>query len=495
MQPGVRTRPRAAAGPMPRLTRAAWWIGGILLLGIFLLLSGISDRFVYGSDMTQRPIIPLVGLAMAAGAVYLALWFAVWRRATPAIARGLGAWIVLVGLGMRLALFPSLPMLEDDYHRYLWDGAVLAEGHNPYRHIPAAVQNAESSVPAAIIGLGAASGLVLERVNHPQLGTVYPPVAEAVFALAYRIRPWSLVALKAIYLAFDGVAVMLIALLLRRKHRPRAWIAIYWWNPLFILQTYNGVHMDILLVPFLLGALWLHATDRPARALAALAVAAAVKLWPVMLAPLFLWPLRRRPRVALRAAAVFGLACLSLLAPLAVALAFGRDSGFVAYGQRWEMNDALYMIVPWATGKVAGIFGEVPTFATRHLIGRAVVIGVVATVLAWVLRRQAPGERWLAGSALAVTAAIFLVSPTQFPWYFGWMLPMLALHPRVALMLLTMMLPLYYLKFYFDARGQVTFFHYRVVWFEHVPIWIAILLEGWRDQRGRPAWPRPGGDD
>ncbi len=41
-------------------------------------------------------------------------------------------WIVVAGVLIRLVQFAGEPLLEDDYHRYLWDGAVTAEDGNPY---------------------------------------------------------------------------------------------------------------------------------------------------------------------------------------------------------------------------------------------------------------------------------------------------------------------------------------------------------------------------
>ena len=40
------------------------------------------------------------------------------------------------GLAARAILFASEPVLEDDYQRYLWDGAVTAQGLNPMRSRP-----------------------------------------------------------------------------------------------------------------------------------------------------------------------------------------------------------------------------------------------------------------------------------------------------------------------------------------------------------------------
>ncbi|MCP5063626.1 MAG: hypothetical protein GY936_14360 [Ignavibacteriae bacterium] len=43
------------------------------------------------------------------------------------------AYIFGIGLVARILLVPTVPILEDDFNRYLWDGAVTANGFNPYK--------------------------------------------------------------------------------------------------------------------------------------------------------------------------------------------------------------------------------------------------------------------------------------------------------------------------------------------------------------------------
>ena len=47
-------------------------------------------------------------------------------------------------------------------------------------------------LPAGLDELLHEAGVILERINYPGLTTVYPPVAQAAFALAYWLKPWSL---------------------------------------------------------------------------------------------------------------------------------------------------------------------------------------------------------------------------------------------------------------------------------------------------------------
>jgi hypothetical protein len=85
-------------------------------------------------------------------------------------------------------------------------------------------------------------------------------------------------------------------------------------------------------------------------------------------------------------------------------------------------------------------------------------------------------------SSLLILAAVLLLSPTQFPWYYVWLVPFLTIRPRLSLLLLTALLPLYYLRFYFVARGNVAIFDLGIVWLEYLPVgWLLI-----REWRARP---------
>ncbi len=486
---------RNADNEDPRTNGWVWILCGVTLLGCCAAATWMSQRFVYGSDMLGRPILPFVGLMIFAALVY---FVAVYLATGTTPTRRLTYWVFAVGAGMRLLMVPSLPILEDDYHRYLWDGAVTAHGYNPYAVIPEKAQSRSENVPAALLELGEEGGLILQRVNHPQLGTIYPPVAQAAFALAHAIAPWRLSGLRVLYYGLDCIAFALLILLLKALGRSPLFALIYWWNPLAVKEIYNGVHMDILLVPLLLGAVLLALRGRVVSSMVPLALAVATKLWPVLLVPPILATCIRSPRRAVGAMALFTLLTVFLLSPLIAIVALGKDSGFVAYGTRWEMNDALFMIFPWSIKRIAGLLGWELEGGTAHRGGKLIIMAILATVVLWASWRTFRAEgysgrslgawpeekktRWCNG-LLWIVATLFLLSPTQFPWYYLWVLPLLALTPNRALLGLTAMLPLYYLRFYYNAHGEVDFFHYRIVWIEYAPIWGLLLFDAWKSWR------------
>ncbi len=463
------------------------WVGaGVALLAAQLVLLALSRRFAYEASLVHLPIPWLVALGVTAGVVFLAL---PWAARRVRSSRLLLVWIVAVGVLMRVAMLSSTPVLEDDFNRYLWDGAVASHGINPYAHAPISAIEPDDGAPPALVALAAESGRIAERINYPTLRSIYPPVAQAAFALAYRLEPWSLEAWRAVLMAFDLATLGLLLALLRRLGRSPLWVALYWWNPLVVKELFNSAHMDALVIPFVLGALWLAMRGRNVWASGALALAAGVKLWPVLLLPIVLRPLLGHDAKLAAALAAFAVPLGLMAVPVLVA-GLDATSGFVAFGGSWEANDALFMALAWLAGALldlVGVGSDAADGLSRMLVGLAVV------GLALALNRtvaEEPAE--LCRRSLIIVAALFLLGPTPFPWYYTWLVPLLVLAPVTSLLTLTALLPLYYLRFHWDARDQAAVFDYGVVWLEYLPV-LALLAREWLvARRGGAATPTTG---
>lgn len=463
----------SAATGSPGQLPARWLYTGITLVILSLTLTFFSHAFEYTTPVAGRPIILLTVLLAASGAAYLAV---AWHRQSL---RSSGAklfwWIVGVGLAMRLAMFFSLPMMEDDWYRYIWDGAVTAHGLNPFERAPAAVRlavNPSSAQDSVFAALATDSGQVLERINHPHLKTIYPPVAQAAFAAAHLLAPWSINGLRAVLLLCDIASLLLLVALLGRLGLPPAMSALWWWNPLLIKEIYNSAHMDIFLVPLLLGAILAVSSRRLLLASLLLALAVGVKVWPVILLPLLLRAHGAGWRRVVPSLLLFGVFCLLLYFPLAGRISAGA-SGFGAYFSSWEMNDGLFMLPLWLW---RGLSGGAPwaELATRVTVGVMLAVWVL-----WLCRTPWDNPGQLARYCLYAVAMMFMLSPTQFPWYFCWLLPLLALVPMRSLLLLTVLLPVYYLRFHFDGYGLVKLFDNWIVWVEYLPV-LAMMAFEWR---------------
>ena len=464
---------------MGNITRPWLLLGGagILLAALLGVLSAISPDLAVERISGSSPIIPLVLLLMAAGSLYLVVVFLL--RKSPLGKEHLFLIIVL-GLVMRLSMFGSTPILEDDQYRYLWDGAVLAHGFNPYRYSPQEIGNGDAAhIPVRLRQLAEESGSITDKINYPWLRTIYPPLTQAAFALAHIITPWSLTGWRTLLLLLDGLTLYLLYLLLIRLNLPLSFLMIYWWNPLLIKEIYNSGHMEMVLLPLLVASLFFTIRERYLFASAALGLAVGAKFWPVLLIPVVWRPLLGDLKRLVPAFFIFTGIAVAMFLPIFLS---GLDyhSGFAAYGKYWEMNDALFMLILWGVQMGMDVFPL--NGANAQEVTRVVISAILALCILWCIRRPEKDPVETGRRFLFVISALFLLSPTQFPWYFLWMLPFLSILPRLSLLLLTPLLSLYYIRYYFQTKGMVHIHDNGIVWLEFVPVWCLLLWE-WIKQR------------
>lgn len=414
-----------------------------------------------------------VALQAGGGVLYLLVLAMIRRR--PSL-KHLTMFIIATGLLMRFAQLPATPILEDDYYRYLWDGAVVAQGNSPYAYAPQQIAERDAAVPNELIELAERSGGVITEINHPWLRTIYPPTAQAFFTAAYWISPFDIRGLRIVWLMLEFAVLLLLVMMHRNNvQRPFA-LAVYWLNPLLIKEVFNAGHMELVLVLAMLATFALARRGRHRASGLMLGLATGAKLWPAMWLPLLLRAGPRSWRSATSVASVFALT----VAVFALPIVFARldpSSGFTAYAQRWQMNDSAYLIIHWVAEQL--------TADHVQLLARATVAAILLTILVYLLRRSTAGPDHLIRNATILTAALFLLSPTQFPWYYLWVLPLLTFQPLWSLLALTVVLPAYYLRFYFEAIGHAAWYDYGVVWIEFVPIWLWLAWEIHRSHRHR----------
>lgn len=469
----------------PRGLTVAWLTLAGVLAGSALALVFTGPQFAWHRELVDIPSMWLA-VAMIATGVVFAVAVPLTQRTLQRVGQGRTAALaimIIAGLAMRLVMIPSVPALEDDFYRYLWDGAVTASGFNPYTRAPA--DAAAAAAPAAIQALAVSGAAVLERVNHPEIKTIYPPVAQATFALAYMIEPWSLRAWRLLCLMGEVASLAMIIVLLRRMGRSPLWAALYWLNPLIVKELANSAHMEAIVMPFVLGALVLAAGRRPAAASAALGLAIGAKLWPVMLLPVVLRPMLAEP--------VKLAATLAMLGAMAVAWALppylgglDHDSGFVAYATYWQTNSALFQWLQTGAREILGganVTREVPGIWVRGLTAVVVLVAAI-----WLARRPAVTAHDVVWQAGLVTLLLFLLSPAQFPWYASWVLifaPLLFIGgaPLAGMMGLTVFLPLYYLSFHLHANDLYESWNVWLVRVEWLPIWALFASDAVRAWR------------
>lgn len=428
-------------------------VNGIASAVVLIGLAALSFAFPYGVELQGAPLLPYIGLALLAGGVWALLPKLIHQ--TQANRRHILV-IFAIGLLARGAMMVSTPVLEDDSYRYLWDGAVTAQGIDPYKYAPAeAATNGLFETPMAetapddlvrLRALAEAHPEPHQRVNFPYVSTIYPPLTQAAFAAAYMINPFGLTGWRLILLISDLAAFGLLLALLKAFGRSPLWAALYWWNPVVILQGFGAAHMDLLVVPFLLTTILLARKGQRNWSLIALSGAAAIKLWPILLAPLLLRPVLFQPVKLVASTTLFVAVTALLLAPQLVH-ALQPEAGLNAYSSDWRTHTFLF-----------AIFEDV-FFAGFDDPGRMARLFVAATisVMTLALAYQYGDRRDMLPALMTVViASLIFLSPTGYPWYLIWLAPLLAFIPSPGLIALMVAAPLYWLRFYF---GDASLFY------------------------------------
>ena len=358
--------------------------------GAFALLGYASLAYYSRGDLGE----PELGAFLALMGWVSLPWifvFACFRGCPDALpVRRLIFWAVM----FRVCGLLGIPLFEDDYFRYLWDGYRFAETGTPYGWAPAA-SFADGSVPEVF-------QRILDQVNYPDIPTIYGPTTEYIFLLAYFLTPGSLVALQVILIAVD----MLLIRLLLGAARP-GFVLLYAWCPLAVKEIAFTAHPDGLGVCLLIGAVVLRRRGFAHLAAVCLALAAGAKVFALLLVPFVL------ARVGVRPWITFCGVLTLLYLPFVVQ--GGTDmAGLKVFAAAWEFNSALFGVV---TGWVSAINAKL-------LIGA----GLFALGIAYWHRycRECPGEiprgDWVYG--------VLLVSmPVINPWYALWVLPFAAIYP------------------------------------------------------------------
>jgi hypothetical protein len=432
------------------------------LFGLGAVSAAIYLGLSFAGDLREHIGLLLAAHAVLAGLMLLA--FVLVRR-HPALLRA----AIVAGLLFRLLSVLGPPRLSDDVYRYVWDGRVQAHGIQPYRHAPDAPALAELRDDA------------WSKINHPQLSTIYPPLAEMAFALLARLGAGPSGFRFAMGLFDFGVVLALVWLLRRVGGAPEN-VLLYAWNPLAVLETAGSGHIEPLGLLFLV--LWAICLARRRWVGATLALAAAidVKLVAALLVPGYLR----------RAGAIAGIALLLAVAlpfvPYAIAGGPLTGTGLAAYAGSWEHNASFYAGIEAATRWLDSVVPLNELVASLHhalgarwfpwdLLARhafprdlaRALAGLILFVFAWTAGRGlglAPQRE-----ALRTIGAALLLSPTVHPWYLLWLLPFAAASRTWSWLVWSALAPLAYWS---GAAGDVP---WAVRAVEYVPLLILLAWE------------------
>ena len=387
----------------------------VLLLGTVVVFAcWISVTFV----SRQPGHMAVAYFLLAAAAMVLSTAFVVWHyykfnKPIPFL------WLLATAILLRLVSIFGVPLFEDDYYRYMWDGYQTVETQNPYTDAPA--EFFDRDVPENFEP-------ILSLINYPEVATVYGPVAQWIFALGYltdaaKIWPLQL---------FAGLADVLILLLLFRLGVGNA-LLFYAWSPLLLKEFALTAHPDVYAILGVMASIVFLKRQHVLLAGVALGLGFGAKVFAVLVLPYLLssyWVVTHWLKLILA----------FLVTLFGITLWFGTlqiwvPEGLLAMADSWLFNAGLYLVLlnyfDAQTIKVLllSIFVLYVTytcirrlqrrFSDRHLY----TVTEPSTSAGWSATVYGFRGDWL--------FVVFLLAlPVINPWYVTWILPFATLYPR-----------------------------------------------------------------
>jgi alpha-1,6-mannosyltransferase len=339
-----------------------------------------------------------------------------WLLAVVVVRRGRlpprTIWIVLVAaLAMRALTLAGPPVLSSDIYRYVWDGRVQLAGINPYRYFPVAQELAFLRDDA-----------VYAHINRADTAlTVYPPAAQAIFALAAVVTP-GVFGMKLMMAVFDALAIGALLWLLRLAGRDPAELLIYAWLPLPVWEFAGNAHVDAAASGLLALALLVSVRGRVVWTGIVLAAAALTKFLPAVVLPAFWRPPDWRLPVA------FAVTLGVLYLPYATIgwQVLGYLPGY-ASEEGFETGHGIFLL------QLLGRIALLPDWASKVYILLALgTLGFLAARFAFTAPLPvAPSVRvpLQARQAVILGAVVLVAVSPHYPWYFGWLAPLACLAP------------------------------------------------------------------
>lgn len=363
-------------------------IGGAISTVCYIYMAVNSQSY---GDLGLHPFLLC---SLLCGLISILVW---WHHSSKGEQVNIWTLLGFAVLFRAIGIF-TFPILEDDFYRYLWDARMTMESGSPYGKPPSSYFDTE---------LDDKFELVLGAINYPDISTVYGPMGQWCFALAYLISPGEVWPLQ---LIFGGADIVLIFLLLKLA-KPTT-VLLYAWSPLIIKEFAITAHPDVLGALFLLAALMSTQRRHYVWGGIFLAFSAGVKVFALLLLPFLI-------------AKHWRAWCSFLVVATLIALPFGLreawiPAGLAAMGADWLFNAPLYALL--------SNFFSIMTTKTILLVSLALFCSIY--LLSTSLRSTANEAREMKFRADLLFAGLFLCMPAFNPWYLVWLLPFSVLTPR-----------------------------------------------------------------
>jgi hypothetical protein len=338
--------------------------------------------------------------------------------------------------------------LSDDVYRYVWEGKTLASGYSPYIISPDDMKHSNL-----------ADSSIYPKINHPYLPTIYPPLSQFLFVVAYLIDNDGINGFKILSFFFEIISLWLVLLFVKTARLPDWTYLIYLLSPLILIEFLLSNHLDILGLPFFLVALIFLLQSRPRSFVVGvfLALAILVKLYLLFFIPFIFFHFKGRDRVKFTISTLVTL----ILFYLPFILISGLDlfGSLGAYLTDWQYNGSIFLLFKQF----------LPITTARILCLIIFLLGSIVILFHSKLRSRVMLQMF------SIFGLFVIVSPMIFNWYMVWLIPFIIYYRNLPFLILsgTAMVSYHVLIGYYD-NGEWSEYVILKIW-NYLPFYLILL--------------------
>ncbi|MHB1687862.1 MAG: hypothetical protein ACYCVH_10860 [Ignavibacteriaceae bacterium] len=306
--------------------------------------------------------------------------------------------LLAVAIILRIALISIHPIGSDDYYRYVWDGKVMANGINPYKYAPndTALTKLHSDILPA-------------RVNYPDMKTIYPPLAQILFYLSYKIGGESFTGIKLLLFIFDLMTMLGIFLIIKKLNLNYKNILIYALCPLPLFQFFIDSHVDGFGLPLLIFAIFFYLDKKKTLSYIFIGLSICVKPLGLILIPIIFFDEKvffERIKI------IFIPVVISVLMYLPYVFSGSPFQALMKFTENWTFNGIVFDILDSFIhdNQEARLICAIILFISYLPVLFSKKDFIVKIYLSFFL--------------------LFIFSPIVHPWYLSWLVILLPFIPR-----------------------------------------------------------------
>jgi hypothetical protein len=292
------------------------------------------------------------------------------------------------------------PNLSDDVYRFFWDGILLQNGISPYRDLPS-IMIEMRNFPKALLD-------IFPLLNSPDYYSIYPPINQVFFylsAFSDDIVGFA-IALKLIYAVFHFLAWFGWDKYISKNK----FYLLYFANPLVIIEGIGNLHVEIVMIAFLIATYISIGHHKPSLAGLFLALAVSVKLLPLMLLPYLVLKYKKNHQLNPFLIS-FIITCLVCFLPLMLSLDIGNLIKSVdLYFRKFEFNASIYYIERWLGFRMSG-------YNQINLIGPLNGLVTMIIILYFSYKNSNSDENNFLKMGYISFMVYLLLATTVHPWY------------------------------------------------------------------------------